>query len=123
MPGRGRSQAAALPWAPRIPDISRWLAQRLAPWLAAEVAPGRLMPWLPVAFGTGIVFYFSADREPAWWAPVALALALAAATIVARRRPVAFPLLLAGAAVVGGLCDRDPAHALARPSGAACARL
>jgi hypothetical protein len=34
----------AVPWTPRIPDISRWLAGRLAPWIAAEVAPGRLMP-------------------------------------------------------------------------------
>ena len=92
---------AALPWAPRIPDISRWLA-RLAPWVVAEVAPGRLMPWLPVAFGAGIVFYFSAEREPAWWAPVGLALGLAAATIVARRRPVAFPVMLACAAVAAG---------------------
>ncbi len=93
---------AALPWAPRFPDISRWLARRLAPWLAAEVAPGRLMPWLPVAFGAGIVVYFSAGREPAWWAPLALALALAAATIAARRRPVAFPVMLACAAMAAG---------------------
>ena len=81
VPGRGPAQGRALPWAPRISDISRWLAQRLATGLDAEVAPGRLMPWLPVAFGTGIVFYFSADREPAWWAPVALVLSSASATI------------------------------------------
>jgi hypothetical protein len=35
----------AVAWTPpRIPDISRWLARHLAPWIAAEVAPGRLMP-------------------------------------------------------------------------------
>ena len=34
----------AVPWAPRFPDIARWLARRVAPWIAAEVAPGRLMP-------------------------------------------------------------------------------
>ena len=35
----------ALPWAPRLPDLSHLVARWLAPWLAAEVAPGRLMPW------------------------------------------------------------------------------
>lgn len=35
----------AVAWTPpRIPDVSRWLARRVAPWLAAEAAPGRLMP-------------------------------------------------------------------------------
>ena len=38
----------------------------LAQWAVAEVAPGRLVPWLAVAFGLGIVGYFTADREPAW---------------------------------------------------------
>ena len=73
-PGPGR----VAPWAPRLPDVSRIFAQRVLPWLAAEVAPGRLMPWLPVAFGAGIAIYFAAAREPARWAPVALAAALAA---------------------------------------------
>ena len=44
------------------------LRKLLAEWAIAEVAPGRLLPWLPVAFGFGIVGYFAADREPAWWA-------------------------------------------------------
>jgi competence protein ComEC len=93
----------AVAWTPpRIPDISRWLARRVAPWLAAEVAPGRLMPWLPVAFGTGIAVYFMAAREPAWWAAVALAAVLAAAAVAARRRPLAFPLMLGCAAVAAG---------------------
>ena len=34
---------------------------------------GRLLPWLPVAFGLGIVIYFTAEREPALWAALALA--------------------------------------------------
>jgi len=93
----------ALAWTPpRVPDISRWLARRLAPWIAAEVAPGRLMPWLPVTFGAGIAVYFTADREPAWWAALALAAALAGAAITARRRPIAFPLVLGGAAIAAG---------------------
>jgi competence protein ComEC len=92
----------ALAWTPRFPDIARSLAERLAPWLAAEVAPGRLMPWLPVAFGSGIAIYFAAEREPAWWAALALAAALGAVAIAAYRRPVAFPALLAAAAVAAG---------------------
>jgi competence protein ComEC len=42
----------------------------MARWFVAEVAPGRLFPWLPIAFGFGIVVYFSAEREPALWQAV-----------------------------------------------------
>src|SRR5437016_11793720 len=71
-------------------------------WLVAEVAPGRLMPWLPIAFGFGIVLYFTADREPAVWAALALAAACAIVAFLARARPVAFPILLAIAAAAAG---------------------
>src|SRR5262245_33833422 len=67
---------------------------RAARWARAEVGPGRLMPWLPVAFGAGIVLYFTAPREPLAWAPVALLAALAAGAIAVRARPVGFPVLL-----------------------------
>ena len=40
-------------------------------WLASDVAAGRLLPWIPVAFGSGIVLYFTADREPALASSVA----------------------------------------------------
>ncbi|MGE0750900.1 MAG: ComEC/Rec2 family competence protein [Variibacter sp.] len=60
------------------------------------------MPWLPVAFGTGIIFYFTADREPALWAAVTLALATGAAAIAARARPVGYPIALAVAAAAAG---------------------
>ena len=76
-------------------------------WLVAEVAPGRLMPWLPIAFGFGVALYFTAEREPAWWAALALAAACAAAAFAARARPIAFPLLLGCATVCGGICRRD----------------
>lgn len=68
----------------------------------AEVAPGRLVPWLPVAFGFGIVGYFTADREPAWWAVSALALAGIVVAFAARRRAVGFPLALGLAAIAAG---------------------
>jgi competence protein ComEC len=35
-------------------------------WFARDIAAGRLLPWIPIAFGFGIVLYFTADREPAY---------------------------------------------------------
>jgi competence protein ComEC len=71
-------------------------------WFATDVAAGRLMPWLPICFGFGIVLYFTADREPSLWAALALAATFAVAAFFARKRPFAFPLLLAlTAAAVG----------------------
>jgi competence protein ComEC len=78
------------------------LRKRLAEWALAEVAPGRLVPWLPVAFGFGIVGYFGADREPAWWAATALAAVSFAAAFAARRRPIGFALALGFAAITAG---------------------
>ena len=71
-------------------------------WFATDVAAGRLMPWLPICFGFGIVLYFTADREPSLWAALALAATFAVAAVFARKRPVAFPLLLALTAVSAG---------------------
>jgi competence protein ComEC len=85
-----------------VEATARWLRDLLADWARAEVVPGRLMPWLPVAFGFGIVIYFSTDREPAWWAVTALAVASVVATVFARRRPIGFPVALAIAAIAFG---------------------
>jgi competence protein ComEC len=57
---------------------------------------------MAVAFGLGIALYFTAEQEPALWAAIALAAASAVATFGARHRPVAFPLLLAAAAIASG---------------------
>jgi competence protein ComEC len=56
-------------------------------WSLADVGPGRLVPWLPVAFGLGIIVYFAAEQEPAWWAGLCLGLATAVVAIVLRARP------------------------------------
>jgi competence protein ComEC len=89
-----------------LPDtLARNLARmrgRIAEWAWAEVAPGRLLPWLPVAFGSGIALYLAADREPALWAVLAAAFTAVAAAVAARRRPVAFPLVLGCAALAAG---------------------
>ncbi len=85
-----------------LADRAAWLGRLVSQWALAEVAPGRLVPWLAVAFGLGIVGYFTADREPAWWAAVALAVVAVAAAILARHRPIGFPLALGFAAMAAG---------------------
>jgi len=85
-----------------IAAAAEGLRRRLSEWAVAEVAPGRLVPWLPVAFGFGIVGYFTADREPAWWAAAGLALAGIVVAFMARRRAIGFPLALAFAAIAAG---------------------
>jgi competence protein ComEC len=78
------------------------LRRLLSEWAIAEVAPGRLLPWLPVAFGFGIVLYFTADREPAWWAALPLALAGIALAYLTRRSATGFSLALGFAAIAAG---------------------
>ncbi len=78
------------------------LSRQAAQWAIAEVAPGRLLPWLPVAYGFGIVAYFTAQREPVWWAAVVAALAAGAVAFRARRSAIGYPLALAVAAVAAG---------------------
>ncbi len=95
---RRRAVASASRW----PDLGRAIAERLRDWAIAETGPGRLLPWLPVAFGLGIAIYFTAEREPAWWAVSALAAVCAGGAILARRHAIAFPVLLAAAAVASG---------------------
>jgi competence protein ComEC len=82
-------------------SLSRMRGQ-LATWALAEVAPGRLLPWLPVAFGAGIALYLAAPREPSPWAVLPIAFACAALAYATRNRPVAFPLSLGVAALAGG---------------------
>jgi len=117
MAGPGQSQSRAKAWAAEI-GASRRRAEALLPggvsealrqlrsslerWAVAEVAPGRLVPWLPVAFGAGIVLYFTADHEPASWAALPAALISIAIAILARRRAVAFPLTLGFAMLACG---------------------
>jgi len=85
-----------------LAEALRPLRASVERWVIAEVAPGRLVPWLPVAFGAGIILYFTADHEPAWWAALPVALIGIAIAILARRRAVAFPLLLGFAVLACG---------------------
>src|SRR5262245_23765255 len=112
-----KARARAKAWAPGIDAARRpagllipdgvfgatgRLGETISAWATAEVAPGRLLPWIPVAFGFGIVGYFAADREPAWWAGLGLAVVTIFAACLARRRPIAFPLAVALAAMASG---------------------
>ncbi len=85
-------------WAER----ASWLGRILSQWALAELAPGRLGPWLPVAFGFGIVLYFTADREPAAWAALGAALAGAIVAFMLRRRAFGFAVALGFAATTAG---------------------
>ena len=89
-----------------IPDgiagITGRLGETLSAWAAAEAAPGRLLPGVPVAFGLGIVGYFAADGEPAWWASLPLAVVMILVACLTRRRPIASPVAVALAAVTAG---------------------
>src|SRR5262245_47602736 len=110
--GRSRGRVItwdAAGWRRRIParpdrlsDFGPAAADSLRNWAAADAGPGRLLPWLPVAFGFGIAIYFSAEREPDWRAALALAASLALAAFFTRNRPFGFPIALGLAAIAAG---------------------
>src|SRR5947208_10402966 len=74
----------------------------LSRWSATDTAAGRLLPWLPICFGLGVVLYFTAAREPSLWATLSLAAVFVVAAFFARARPLAFPILLGVTAIVAG---------------------
>jgi competence protein ComEC len=84
------------PWSDLVPTT------RLRQWAGEEVAAGRLLPWLAVAFGFGIVLYFTAEREPAWWAGTILAASCATGAVALRRHLVAFVVALFMFAIAAG---------------------
>ncbi len=78
------------------------LRHRLLADARAEAASGRLILWLPVLFGAGILLYFGAAQEPSLAAACGLTVALAVGTVLARAQPVTFAVLLALLALAGG---------------------
>ncbi len=101
-PSDAQARRRALAWPVLWADYAFAAAGQVRNWAVAEVGPGRLMPWLPVAFGLGIAIYFTAAREPALWATIALTLGCAAGAVLLRARPVAFPLALGLVAAAAG---------------------
>src|SRR4051794_3777175 len=74
---------------------------KLRDWVRAEAGPGRLLPWVPIAFGAGISFYFTADHEPVLAVTAVAALALCAAAFLLRRQKL-FPVAVMVAATAAG---------------------
>jgi competence protein ComEC len=111
-PGRARTQGVAGTWPPR--EAARaggfapsgfgvWssLAEKLREWVRAEAGAGRLLPWVPIAFGTGIAFYFTADHEPVMSVAVLTGAGLCVAAFLLRRQKM-FPIAVMIAAVAAG---------------------
>ncbi len=98
-PPRGAVGAGGL--APAGFDTWSVFAAKLRAWARAEAGPGRLFPWVPVAFGSGIALYFTADHEPVLPVTVAVAIALCIGAFLARRQKL-LPLIVMLAAVAAG---------------------
>src|SRR5882724_8537261 len=121
----GRTQGYAGTWPPReaaraggfAPSgFGEWssLLDTLRAWVRAEAGAGRLLPWVPIAFGAGIAFYFGADHEPVAWVTAVAAIAFCAAAFLLRRQKI-FPLAVLIAAVATGKTARVAHGVLARP--------
>jgi len=92
---RRRTQGVAGTWPPRgaaqgavlEPSGAAWSSflERLQASVRAEAGAGRLLPWVPVAFGAGIALYFTAAREPVLSVSIATAVALCTAAFLLRR--------------------------------------
>lgn len=97
-----------VPFARRLPFASRFLHAfhrlwgLLAGFVAAEAGPGRLMPWLPVAFGAGIACYFALPGEPGLAPALAVAAILLFAGVLLRRRAALFLAAAFAAAIACG---------------------
>jgi competence protein ComEC len=76
-------------------------SSKLREWVRAEAGAGRLLPWVPVAFGAGIAFYFAADREPVASVAAAAAIVLCVAAFLLRRHKL-FPIAVMIAAMAAG---------------------
>jgi competence protein ComEC len=69
----------------------------------AEIDAGRGFLWLPVAFASGILIYFSLPREPDFVALLAVAAALAVLTWLRRNTAAGLLVLTAATAMASGL--------------------
>ena len=106
-----RPRAHAGTWPPQAvptagvvrPGTGLWpsLISTLQAWVRAEAGPGRLLPWVPVAFGVGIALYFAAEHEPVAWVGASTAAVMWCAAFLSRRQKW-FPLVVMIAAVAAG---------------------
>ena len=77
------------------------LLEKLRAWVRAEAGAGRLLPWVPVAFGAGIAGYFAADHEPVLSVTALTAAGICVAAFLLRRQKL-FPLAVMIAAIAAG---------------------
>jgi competence protein ComEC len=127
----GRLDGIAGTWPPRSAaqaggfspsTFGAWpkLVERLREWVRAEAGAGRLLPWVPIAYGTGIAFYFAAEHEPILPVAAVTAIGLCLVAFMLRRRRM-FPAALMVAAVASGFATaawktaRIAHEVLARP--------
>jgi competence protein ComEC len=89
-------------WNGLWPETEFAVPARIRQWAWVEIGAGRLLPWFAAAFGAGIVLYFAADHEPAWWAATPLAVVTALVAVLLRRRPIAFVAALGVFAISAG---------------------
>jgi competence protein ComEC len=99
-PPEARGRAWAGPW--RLSGLADGARTQFDRCLATDFAPGRPILWLPVAFGIGIILYFTAAHEPFWWASLALTVGFGAAGFALRASIVGFPAMLGLAAIAAG---------------------
>src|ERR1700723_2780036 len=107
----GRVQGIAGTWPPRVAaqaggftaGFDTWsrVFDKLREWVRAEAGAGRLLPWVPIAFGTGIAFYFAADHEPVLPVAVVTALGLGVVAFLLRRAKF-FAVAVMAASVAAG---------------------
>ena len=108
--GRKRGYAGTWPpraaapvgrFAPSRPALWPQLIETLRQWARAEAGAGRLLPWVPIAFGSGIALYFAADHEPVLPVAAVVAIGLCAVAALLRRQKF-FPVAVMIAAVAAG---------------------
>jgi competence protein ComEC len=110
--GPGRAQGIAGTWPPRgnaqagglAPSrFNAWPAflEKLRAWVRAEAGASRLVPWVPIGFGTGIAFYFSATHEPVLAVAALTAIGLGLVAVLLRRQRT-FPAAVLIASVAAG---------------------
>jgi competence protein ComEC len=99
-------------WGVARPHAEFLLSSKIRKWAAEEVVGGRLFPWFAVAYGFGIVLYFTAEREPSHWAAMALAIGCAAAAVALRRHHVGFVVAVGVVATAAGFAAATTKTAL-----------
>jgi competence protein ComEC len=127
----GRAQGVAGTWPPHGGvhtggftagfDVWTRAFEKLREWVRAEAGAGRLLPWVPIAFGTGIAFYFAADHEPVLPVAIVTALGLGLVAFLLRRgKFFAFAVMAASVAAGFATATFRTAHiaheVLAKPA-------